>query len=37
MRRATVLSIYTAALIMSFLSDALGCVAATIAGEDWPQ
>jgi hypothetical protein len=30
------LPIYTVALILSYLSDALGYVAAKIAGDDWP-
>jgi hypothetical protein len=37
MRRATALPIYTVALILSFLSDALGSLAAWIAGDDWPR
>jgi hypothetical protein len=37
MRRATALPIYTIALILSFASDLLGCLAAWIAGDDWPQ
>jgi hypothetical protein len=37
MRRATALPIYALALILSFASDALGCLAANIAGDDWPR
>jgi hypothetical protein len=29
--------LYTVALILSFASDALGSLAAWIAGDDWPQ
>ena len=36
-RRALALPIYTLALILSFLSDVLGTLAAKIAGDDWPQ
>jgi hypothetical protein len=35
-RRVLALPIYTVALILSYLSDALGYVAAKIAGDDWP-
>jgi hypothetical protein len=31
------LPIYAVALLLSFLSDALGNLAAWIAGDDWPQ
>jgi hypothetical protein len=37
LRRALALPVYTVALILSFLSDALGSVAAKIAGDPWPQ
>jgi hypothetical protein len=37
MRRATALPIYTVALLLSFQSDLLGCLAARIAGDDWPR
>jgi hypothetical protein len=36
-RRALALPIYTIALILSFLSDALGSLAAWIAGDNWPR
>jgi hypothetical protein len=38
LHRATALPIYTLALVLSFLSDALGSLAAAIAGDDyWPD
>jgi hypothetical protein len=37
LRRAVALPINTLALILSFLSDALGTLAARIAGDDWPR
>jgi hypothetical protein len=37
MRRAIALPIYTVALVLSFLSDAFGCLAARIAGDDWAR
>jgi hypothetical protein len=36
-RRILALPIYIVALIVSFLSDALGSLAAWIAGDDWPR
>jgi hypothetical protein len=37
LRRALALPIYAVALIMSFLSDLLGTIAAKIAGDGWPR
>jgi hypothetical protein len=37
LRRAVALPLYAIALVLSFASDALGCLAARIAGDDWPQ
>jgi hypothetical protein len=36
-RRALALPIYTVALILDFISGALGRLAALVAGDDWPQ
>ena len=36
-RPALALPIYAVALIMSFLSDLLGTIAAKIAGDGWPR
>jgi hypothetical protein len=36
-RRVLALPIYLLALILSFLSDALGRLAARIAADDWPR
>jgi hypothetical protein len=36
-RRALALPIYTVALILDFISAALGRLAARIAGDDWPE
>jgi hypothetical protein len=37
LRHATALPIYTIALILSFSSDALGILAAKLAGDHWPR
>ena len=37
LRRAAALPIYTIALILSFSVDALGILAAKLAGDVWPQ
>jgi hypothetical protein len=37
LRRALALPIYAVALILSYLGDALGCLAAKIAGDPWPE
>jgi hypothetical protein len=37
LRPAVAFPIYTVSLILSFLSNALGCLAARIAGDDWPR
>jgi hypothetical protein len=36
-RRVLALPLYTIALALSFLSDALGSLAAWVAGDDWPR
>jgi hypothetical protein len=36
LRRALALPVYAVALILSFVSDALGRLAASIAADDWP-
>jgi hypothetical protein len=36
LRRAIALPLYGLALALSYLSDALGKLAAWIAGDDWP-
>jgi len=36
LRQAIALPLYTASLILSFVSDALGKLAARIAGDHWP-
>jgi hypothetical protein len=36
-RRALALPVYTVALILDFISAALGRLAARIAGDDWPE
>jgi hypothetical protein len=36
LRRAVALPLYAIALALSYLSDALGHLAAWIAGDDWP-
>jgi hypothetical protein len=37
LRQAAALPVYTLALILSYLSDGLGRLAAWIAGDDWPN
>ena len=37
LRQALALPIYTLALILDFMSAALGRLAARVAGDDWPQ
>jgi hypothetical protein len=37
LRRGLALPLYTVALILSFASDLLGCLAARIADDDWPR
>jgi hypothetical protein len=37
LRQAIALPIYAVALILDLLSGALGCLAARIAGDDWPR
>jgi hypothetical protein len=37
LRRGMAFPLYTLALILSFASDLLGCLAARIAGDDWPR
>ena len=37
LRRALALPIYTVALILDYTAAALGCLAARIAGDDWPR
>jgi hypothetical protein len=37
LRRALALPIYTVALLLSLFADALGVLAAKIAGDDWPR
>jgi hypothetical protein len=37
LRQALALPLYVVALLLSFLSDALGGLAAKIAGDDWPR
>jgi hypothetical protein len=37
LRQAIALPLYAVALVLSFLSDALGTLAAKIAGDEWPQ
>jgi hypothetical protein len=37
LRRALALPIYTLSLILDVASAALGCLAAAMAGDDWPE
>jgi len=37
LRGGLALPIYTVALVLDFLSDLLGSIAARVAGDDWPQ
>ncbi len=37
LRQALALPVYTVALVLDYLSGALGVLAASIAGDDWPS
>jgi hypothetical protein len=37
LRHAAALPVYSVALILSYLSDLIGVIAAKVAGDEWPR